>query len=65
MLERQRKQLERERLRQEKKNTHRNRSLNELENEVERLLLKETLVLVSQEFVDRMRTHYNVVLEEE
>ena len=37
----------------------------ELENEVERLLLKETLVLVNQEFVDRMRTHYNLVFEEE
>ena len=65
VLERQRKLIERERLRAEKKKMHMNRSLVDLENEVEMLLLKETLVILSQEFIDRMRTHYNVVLEEE
>ena len=34
------------------------RTLSELENEVERLLLKEALVLVSEEFIDRMREHF-------
>lgn len=27
--------------------------------------MKETLVLISQDFIDRMRTHYNLVMEEE
>ena len=50
---------------QEKKKSKRERSLTELEDEVERLLVKETLVLLSQEAIDRMRTHYNLVSEEE
>ena len=36
-----------------------------MEDEVERLLMKEALVMISQDFVDRMRTHFNVVFEEE
>jgi hypothetical protein len=39
------------------------RTLNELENEVERLLLKEALILVSEEFVDRMRDHFGNIHE--
>ena len=50
---------------QEKKKSKRERSLAELEDEVERLLVKETLVLLSQDAIDRMRTHYNLVSEEE
>ena len=65
VIERQRKSMERIRRRQEKKLSKRQRSLAELENEVERLLLKETLVLISQDFIDRMRSHYNLVMEEE
>ena len=65
VLDRQRKSIERVRRRQDKKKNQRERSLAELENEVERLLLKETIVLITQEFVDRMRTHYNLVMEEE
>lgn len=65
VIDRQRKSMERIQRKKEKKLSKRQRSLAELENEVERLLLKETLVLVNQEFVDRMRTHYNLVFEEE
>lgn len=42
------------------------RSLEELEDEVERLLVKEALVLLSQDFIDRMREHFhNMIAEEE
>jgi hypothetical protein len=37
----------------------------ELEDEVERLLVKETLVLLSDDFVQRLRAHFNGLLEEE
>jgi hypothetical protein len=47
VLDRQRKSMERIQRRKEKKLSKRQRSLAELENEVERLLLKETLVLVN------------------
>jgi arginine utilization protein RocB len=65
VLDRQRKSIERIRRRQEKKLSKRQRSLAELEDEVEKLLLKETLVLITQDFIDRMRSHYNLVMEEE
>lgn len=42
------------------------RSLEELEDEVERLLVKEALVLLSQNFIDRMREHFhNMIAEDE
>ena len=47
VIERGRKSVERAKRRLNKKNAKKQRNLGELENEVERLLLKETLVLIS------------------
>jgi hypothetical protein len=39
--------------------------LQELEDEVERLLMKEALVLLTQEFVDRLHNHFSQLLNEQ
>jgi arginine utilization protein RocB len=65
VIDRERKSIERASRKLLKKKGKKQRNLTELEEEVERLLMKEALVMVTQDFVDRMRTHFNVVYEEE
>ena len=65
VIDRERKSIERASRKLLKKKANKQRNLTELEEEVERLLMKEALVMVTQDFVDRMRTHFNVVYEEE
>jgi arginine utilization protein RocB len=65
VIDRERKSIERASRKLLKKKGKKQRNLTELEDEVERLLMKEALVMVTQDFVDRMRTHFNVVYEEE
>ena len=59
------KSLEREKRARLNKLKNKPKTLTELEDEVERLLMKEALVLIDQEFVDRMKEIYDLCLDEE
>ncbi len=59
------KSLEREKRTRLNKLKNKPKTLTELEDEVERLLMKEALVLIDQEFVDRMKEIYDLCLDEE
>lgn len=62
---REKRSAERFRRKLERPRQPKQRSLQELEDEVERLLMKEALVLLSQEFVDRLHNHFMQLLSEE